>query len=396
MAIFTPLGFQGYYNLILEDYNAQASLPADTQPGSTVGSIINSAAMAAAQLEQQLLYVANDARLATIPALPNGAINPDVDSFCNPFGIYRLGADASEGGVTCTTPSPVSGGPLIVPVGGVLQTAGGLLFTIIADPTNANYNATDVGYPIPNGQSSTIVTVECQTPGTIGNVQAGQINAIFSGPGSTAIVGISTVSNALAFINGTATETDTAYKARFTLLVSSGRVATANAILGAVLSIQTGLTASFGDRVNADLSEHDAYFTLVLAQLGTGAAPSGALLSAATAAINSVRSGGISFQCIAPTLVPIEVVATYLLSPGAISGTVTAALQAAHTAFVNNIGLNPDTTPTNVGYFAYAAAMAAVPGCQELQSLTLNGGSGDVTIPFANMASAGSASFTVA
>lgn len=366
-------------------FTASALSPANTDPGSSMGAIANADSLLALQIQNEIIYADGISRLAT-------SVGSDVDSFVNPFGIYRIGAVAAQGTVTFSTPSPV-GTQTVVPVGTIVTTPGGLQFTIIADPSQPSYSSSLNGYVIAIGQSSTNATAQCSVAGTIGNVLAGQITVIFGSAGAPFPSGVTSVTNPGAFTNGVDQESDSALIARFTLTVSSGRVATANAITAAVLAIQAGLVVSFGDQVNADLSPHAAFFTLVVneANTGTGASPS--LLSSATSAINATRAAGISFACIGPSLLPVNGAATIIVAAGYTTATVLAAVQAAYIAFVNGIGLNGGTSPTSCSLARVYASLLSVPGVLDVQSLTLNGGSSDIVAPFANQLIAGTANF---
>jgi uncharacterized phage protein gp47/JayE len=79
--------------------------------------------------------------------------------------------------------------------------------------------------------------VEDLTAGAAGNVQPGTISLIAS-----AIPGIDTVTNALAFTNGENAETDAAFRARFQLYIAGLSKATSAAVDSAVAAVQDGIT----------------------------------------------------------------------------------------------------------------------------------------------------------
>jgi Baseplate J-like protein len=402
LAFFTPLTMAQIQQTILQGYNAAAGLPADTGPGSSFGPSFNAAALAIFNQQQQVIYVAAIARLSTIPVNPNGTPNPDLDSFCLVFNVPREGASASSGQVTFSTTSPVSGPPVIVPVGAIVQTSSGLQFQVIADPTNSAYNAGDSGYPIGSTYSSVNVTVQCLTTGTIGNVQAGQISNLYGSSTVPVPAQISTVSNAAAFDNAIDFEADPAYKQRFTTTVSTGSVATEFALGGAALGVQPGLTYSIGDRENADGSSHIAYFTLVVAVLGSSTTTPGGILSGViaalegnlTASIQPVRAAGISYQVISPTFIAANVGALITLSPGAVWATVEAACIAALTSYIQSIGLNPEGNATTLSYMKLGAILFGVTGVANVDSLLLNSGIVDLTATFSQMFSVGTFTLT--
>jgi Baseplate J-like protein len=401
MAFFSPLTKDEWLAIGVEAYNAYASKPANTGPGSTMGAVEQSAAAAALELQQQLLYLAAIARLSTIPALTNGQPSPDAISFAAPFGITPLGSIAAGGAFLFQTASPVANGPLVIPVGGVAQTAGGLQFVVVADTTNSNYSVSLGGYPINNGGSSTTVTMQCVTPGSIGNIPANTSLTPYNVAGSAPIVGISQISNPANLTTGEDGESDVDFKARFTILVSSGRAGTANAIIGAVLSTGTGIIYSFGDRVNADLSVHNAYFTFVVNYANSGTTTPPGLITQAQGAIDSIygRSAGISYQVIGPTLVTVTPQALLIPKPGFAGADVIAAANAQAIAFINAIGLNPDTTSTVCSLAKmYASLLQTKINGQlcvdDVQNLLLNGSAADVTASFAFQLVAGTPVFT--
>lgn len=373
-------------------YSANAEQPANTDAGSTLGSIFNVDALMALNVQFQLIYVASLARLATITNFDDAVV------FCAAFGVKPIGASPSSGLVTLTTASPVLA-PFPIPVGGILNTDDGLLFTIIADLSNEFYDPDLNEYIIPTGESLANVTTQCQTDGIIGNVSVGQINTVYGQSGGPPISGIQTVSNAAAFTNGIDQESLQSLKQRFTLQMSTGVVATRNAILAAVEAVQAGLTVSVGDRVNADGTAHAAFFTVVLNELGQSSGPGSPLLSACSSAIEGVRALGISFACIGPTLIPVNGAATVVLQnplpAGATSASVIAAVTAAYIAFLNNIGLDEGGASTRAALSQVYAALQAVPGVAYLDGLTLNSATADVIATFAHQIVAGTTNFTV-
>lgn len=404
MAFLTTLSLAQIQQMIAEGYNAAANLPADTGPGSAFGPSFNAAALAIFSAQQQAQYVAAISRLSTIPANADGSPNPDLDSFVNAFNFTRLGSSAASGQVTISTASPVSGSPLIVPVGFIVQTSGGLQFQVIADTTNGAYNAADNGYPIAVSASSVNASVKCLTLGTIGNVQAGQITNFYGGPGAVANPGVSTVTNAAAFTNAINFESDAALKTRFTTGISTGRSGTNSALGAAILGVQPGLTYAIGDRVNADGSAHASYFTVVVAVLGSSTATPSTILSQVTTAIEGstatsvpqVRAAGESYQVISPTFVSINVSATLTLAAGAVAATVVAAAQAALTTYLQGIGLNPQGASTLISYMKIGALLFGVSGVANVDNLLVNSGTSDITATFSQMFSVGTFTLTTA
>lgn len=374
-------------------FSANATLPANTNAGSTLGSIFNAEALLALNVQYELVYAASIARLAT-------SFGPDVDSFVNVFAVYRIGASASSGLVTLTTPSPVVS-QLLIPVGGMLATNSGLLFTIVADPGNTTgfFNAVFNAYVITASTSSANVIVNCNTTGTIGNVAIGQISQIYTPVGGPPITGIQIVANAAAFTNAVNQESDPALKARFTLAMSGGRVGSINAEAFAVYSVQEGLTVSVGDLEHPDGSSWPGGFTIVVNELGQSSGPGAPLLSACQSAALAVKSAGASFVCIGPTLINVNGAGTVYLNAtlptGLTSAQVIANVNAAYILFLNNIGLNANGGSTICPLSLVYSVLQAVPGVAYIDGLALNSSTADISAPFAFQLVAGTANFVV-
>lgn len=377
--------------VMVEAYSSQASIPADTDPGSQVGAILNAPVLPLGMLQQQIAYVYAIARLSTIPANTNGTPNPDVDSFVSPFGLTRLGPNASTGQVTFSTSSPVSA-QLLIPVGVVVQTSGGLNFTVQTGGTG--YDSVANGYWIAAGTSSVTVPVQCVAGGTQGNVQANTVTQILAGPGYPPIAGATTVTNTQAFTNGTNYETDAALKTRFTNFVSTGTVGTQNALRAAILGVAANLTYSLADGTNASGASQAAYFTVVVNTAGASTAPGSTLLNAVAAAVDAVRSAGISRSVIGPSMVSVAVTGTIKVAPGFTAASVATAAQSAVTAYINSIGLDPSGSSTTCSVGKVYATLFGVQGVQNADFVQLNAGTVDLTEAFAQMFTAGTISFT--
>lgn len=388
----TVYTFQQFKQLMATRFSSQALLPANTDPGSSLGSVFDAEGLMGLSIQSEIQYVATLARLASIPSNTDGTPNPDIDSFTAPFNIPREGPTAAGGAMTFTTPSPVSGGPLIVPVGGQVTSQSGLIFQVQADASNPDYNAGDNGYPIANGDSTTAPTMLCLTTGTLGNVSANTVFQPYNGVGVPTIAGIQSVTNGLAYTNGLNSEPDAAYKVRFTLQISTGVVATANALLAAASAVEANLTYSLGDRVNPDGSAHAAYFSVFINLLGQNAGPGSPLISAVTSALELIKAVGISFVVNGPTLVPVNALGTIIPTANAPS-TLVADVNAAYTAYANNIGLAIDTSSTRMPFSKAYSIVQAVTGVDYIDGMTLNSGTSDIVATFGNQIVAGTAGF---
>ena len=385
MSFLTQQTFAQLVQLQTEQFGVAAGQPARTDAGSTLGSFFDAVALLGVQLEQQIAYENLIARLAT----SSGA---DVDTFVNPFGVFRLAATYAFGPETFSIPSP-SGTQLVIPLGTVVQTPGGVQFMAVADTTNGAYSASANGYILPSGQTSVSVTVAATVGGTIGNVQANQITVVYGGPGGSPLPASFIVTNPNPFNDAQNTETDQALKTRFAQYVSGAHAGTSNSIRAAVNGVQPGLTFSVGDGLAPNGSPESAFFTVVVNVAGSGTAPSAVLLSEVTAAVEEVRPAGISYTVVGPTLIPVAASGTLTYAPGYNAATVAAAVNAAYIAFANSIGLNPLGSSTTLSYGQVYAVLFGVAGVQNIDGLLLNGGTSDVVASFGQQVVAGTSSF---
>lgn len=330
----------------------------------TIGSVLRAIAEAmggvALWLQGLILQVAALTRAAT----SNGT---DLDSWFAQFGFARLAAVAASGQVTFARFTPTN--QAVIPIGATVQTADGtILFTVIVDITNAAYNATQGGYVLPAGQASVNVTVQCTVAGTIGNVSAGALNTL-----GTAISGVDFVSNALAFSNGVAAETDAAARARFVLFIASLEAATLQAIYNAIASVQQGLTDTVTENQQYNGTAQNGYFTVIVND-GTGFPPS-QLLNNVGNAIEAVRPLCSTFSVHAPTVETATISMTITTASGYTHSTVVAQVHAALLAAIENLVLGEALPYSLLASIAYGAS----PGVTNVTSVLLNGATADLT-----------------
>lgn len=399
MAGFTPYTAAQLLQAELEAYAVEAATPANTGLGSTLLAMFEASVILALQLQQQIVYLFQVARLGT-------SEGPDVDSFVNPFGVFRNGPNGATGQVTFTYPNAVTQQQVIL-VGSGVQTTGGVIFNVIADASNPNYVPGLNGYPVNIGQTSTSATVQCSQTGIIGNVLPNTIVLPFGGnppiPGSPAI------NNPAEFTNGLGSETDQALKVRFALFESGGGEGTVNSIIAEAETIQSSLTLAFGDQVQSVLvgqnwtftSGVPGWFTIIADIAGAPgtitpaqiqAIQGNASLPGTTPGIMfGYRGAGISYNVVAPILITVNGGGNVILAPGANPTTVLAAVDAAFTTFINGIGLNLYGGSTTCSIMALYVALKSVPGLQEVTNLSINGQQNtDLQAPFGSEFVAGS------
>ncbi len=172
----------------------------------TIGSVLRAVVEAVSAIALWLQGIALQVAALTRFATSNGI---DADSWAADFRFHRLARQQpSSGQVTLGRYTPTF--QALIPVGTTVQTSDGTeIFAVIADITQTAYNAGLNAYVIPATTTTCTATVQATTPGTASNVAAGLINTL-----SPPIANVDYVTNASAFTNGAAAETDAAFRAR--------------------------------------------------------------------------------------------------------------------------------------------------------------------------------------
>lgn len=370
-------------------YNQSALVPANTGPGSTLGAIFNAETALTVGLQAQIAYVAGIGRLAT-------STGADIDTFCAPFGIPRETAVAAQFDVAFSTSSPaqsqltISAYNSATGTGGTyVQTQSGTQFLVIADTSQPGYNAGLGAYVIPISGTTVNATVQAVVPGLGGNAQPNTINQILSVPGYPAPAGISSVNNPSSpTVKGSDAESDSAYIQRFQTTMGS-RWATAPAIQAAVAAAEAGLTYTIGDMLDQYGNAKPNFFSVIVAQQGTGAAPSQTLLNTITTVVQNNRPVGMPFTVVGPVLETVNVTATLTLNPGASSSAVVQAAQTAVAAYINGIGMQITGASTTCQYAQILVVLKGISGVSNVTGLLVNSGTADLTATFGEMFSSG-------
>lgn len=353
--------------------------------GSTLRAIVEGFAGLFLWFQALVLQVLQASRLSTAKGV-------DVDTFTADFmttigtsnGVAspRLGAQAATGQVTFSrfTAAPTT---CFIPAASAVSTTGVITnagpnnaatvqtndgqstFAVVADTTNPNYSAALGGYTLAANVGSIIVTVQALVPGSKGNAVAGSITVITS-----PIIGIDTVTNVAAFINGADQESDSALKVRFAsyiLGLSRGDAyGLQSSISGTAVNVQYTLTEGY----NFDGSYRPGFF-FVVADDGSGS-PSASFLQSVTNAVNAVRPLGTQAGVFAPTIITANVSMQIYTALGYDHNTVVAQVVALIGTNIKALGLG-NTLPFSIlSSWAYS-----VPGVTQVSGVLLNGASGD-------------------
>ena len=332
----------------------------DLSVGSVIRATIEAVAGVSLWLESQILYVLTLTRAAT-------SSGSDLDSWVADFGLTRLAATAATGTVTFARFTATN--QAVIPLNTSIQTSDGTQQFIVAlDTTNPAYSAALGGYVVAPSVTSLNVLVQAVNVGTGGNVLAGTITAI-----TQAIPGIDTVTNAAAFTNGEAAETDGALRTRFVAYISSLSKATKGAVGYAITSIQSGLVYLLTENQDYNGTTDYGYFYVVCDD-GSGY-PSSTLLSTINNSIDAVRGVGLRFGVFAPVVVTATPTMTITSASGLTHATVVGAVTTALETFINSLTLG-----TALPYTQLAAIAYGVTGVTNVTGVLLNGATADLTV----------------
>jgi uncharacterized phage protein gp47/JayE len=368
------LVFQNFTSLVS---NASAAVQGacatliDLTVGSVLRAILEANASAALWMQWLVLLVLQASRL-------NTSTGTDVDSFVNQFLMFRLPATFATGLVTL---APLTPGPsATVLVGDTVRTGDGTqTFSITADPTNPAYSASlgapvapstvpPGGYLLSPGAASLTVPVEAQTAGTPGNVLAGAISLL-----GTAIAGIDTVTNAVAFTNGVDAESDSAVQARFPVYINSLSRATQSAIEAAIAAVQQGLTSSIAANVDAQGNSLPGNFIVTIDD-GSGF-PSANLKGNVFAAVDSVRALCESFSVQSPVVLDASVTFT-ITALASIKPALIGPAEQAVTAYIDSLPIGSPLAITQIARVVYNTSASIT----NVSAVLVNGSGADITV----------------
>jgi len=359
MANLQSLDFTTLVQRMVTAVQASATAAINVTIGSVLRALLEAVASLGIWLEAQIAYVLTITRAAT----SNG---PDLDSFVNDFGLYRLAAIAATGSLTFSRFSTT--GQAVVPISSPVQSADGTQnFFVTLDSSNPAYSATLGGYVMIGGVGS--VTVPCQavTPGIGGNVLAGTITAITS-----PIPGVDSVTNAADFTNGMDAESDPALRARFVLFINSLSKAIKTAIEFAIMSVQQGIRYTLTENYAHNGNYQPGFFYAVVDD-GTGTPPD-SLVTLVANAIEAVRGLTIQYAVFKPQVLTANVVAQVIVAPGFDENTVIGNVGEALTNFINGLTVGVSLPYTQIVAIAYG-----ISGVTNVRNVTLNSLTADLS-----------------
>lgn len=333
----------------------------DLAIGSILRSIIEANAGAVGMwLQGMILQLLATTRAAT-------SSGDDLDSWVGDYGLTRLPATYATGDVTFSRFT--SSGQIVVPFNASIQTGDGeQQYVVAVDSGNSNYSETLGGYIMADAVGSISVPIEAVTAGAAGNAQAGQINTI-----TTAIPGVDTVTNPLTFTSGEDAESDADLRVRFVAYLASLARATKAAIGYAISSVQSGVTYQLVENESYAGSADLGYFYAVVDD-GSGS-PGVEFLNSVANAIEQYRAFTIRYGVYAPVTVNATVVMTATIDTGYDATATKLLVQEALQAHINGLIIGEDLPYTRLAQVAYDASEGVI----NITSVTLNGGTSDLT-----------------
>lgn len=345
----------------------------------TIGSILRALAEATAGVGLWLQGLILQLLATTRASTSTGS---DLDTWLADFGFEREAAGYASGSVTLSRITPTA--QAVVPVGSIVQTSDSTQFVVGTDTTNAAYDATQLGYVLAAGTYSVSVPVTASVAGTTGNVTAGEISELYQ-----SITGVDSVTNPLAFTNGTAAETDAAALTRFQLWISSLSKAVEAAIESAIEAIGTNITYTLVENVAYGGTSQPGYFYVVIDD-GTGSPPS-TTLDTVRSAIEAVRGLTIGYGVFAPVVVSAAVSMTITTSSAYDHATVVSEVSAALLSYINALTLGQSLNYSRLAQIAYDASA----GVTNVTGVLLNSGTSDVSATAKQVVKATSSSISV-
>lgn len=276
-----------------------------------------------------------------------------LDLWLAQFGFSRLPGVSASGSVTMgANVAPTS--PVPIPAGTTVQTVTGVKFLTTQAAT------------LEPGSTSVSVPVTAVLSGTTGNVAVGAISQFV-----TAVPGIDTVSNPVAFTNGVNPESDSAVRSRFVTYIASLQKGTKLAVTAAVLGVQQGLTYNLVEFQTESGASALAYFYVVVND-GTGN-PSSTLLQTIYNAIDAIKAAGIQFNVYGPTAVSVNIGMTVSIAAGYQFSAVQSAIETAIDQAIAALPIGGTLYWSQLYAIAYGVA-----GVVEVTGMTANGGTADI------------------
>lgn len=328
----------------------------DKRQGSVTFDMLSPAA-----IELALLYVELDnvLRFGYVKEDGTGAYGTFLDLRAAERGLTRKAAAKAVGSVTFTGANGT-----IIPAGTEVSTGG-------QAPV---YFVTKTAVTVVGGKAS--VAVDAKTAGAAGNVGPGAVRAVVG-----ALSGVLSVTNATAFDGGSDAESDAALSARLLEYVRKPATSgNANQYRQWALSV-----AGISDAKVYPIWNGPGTVKVVLLD-DDKTAPASSVVTEVANFIAGVRPVGATVTVVGATEVPINISGTYTLKAGAALADARAQIASGLTAYLKTLAF----TDPIVRYTQIANVILNADAVVDYTALTVNGGTGNVTIADGSVAVKGS------
>jgi uncharacterized phage protein gp47/JayE len=349
---------------IVRDMSAAITASAGELVDLSIGSILRAIIEANAAIVLWAQWLALLTLQTTRAATSSGA---DLDSWMADFSLSRLPAIAAAGIATFSRYSSVA--VAVVPVGTMVKTQdGSVSFLVAADQTNPAWSTVQSAYSLAVGVNSVDLPIIASLGGSFGNILSNTITLLAS-----SIPGIDFVNNNLPTTGGTDPETDVAFRVRFGNFFAARSRATVDAIGYAISQVGPDLNYAVQENVDA-AGNFRVGNILVVVDDGTGSL-SLALFSSLSGAIEKVRPVGTTISIQPPSINPVNISMSWVLSPNLIVSTLQSLAQSSIEEYIDALPIGGMLSVTRISQLVYLID----PGIRNISNIGLNGQATDLT-----------------
>ena len=289
-----------------------------------------------------------------------------LDTWMAQFGFIRNGATQASGLETFSRNTTTTQG--LVQVNALVSTqVGSIQYKVYQDSTNPNWNPSLGGYVLAPGISSIDVPIQAVVAGSSGNASPGAINTIIS-----SIVGIDSVTNDAAFINGQDQETDASFRARFINYINSLYAGTLLAYETAITNGTPAIFYKIAENKDADLVTQYGMNSIFVDD-GSGDPPD-SLIASVLEKINAVRGLSIQNGVYAATPLTANMTLTIEIDPAFNQAQVIEVITFSVTNYVGLLNVGQPIIFTKLYQLIYQASSGVI----EASNLLINGVAADL------------------
>lgn len=249
----------------------------------------------------------------------------DLDTWMAQFGFSRNGASAASGTVNLSR--FVATNAVYIQAGDIVQTSvGHIQFEVYANTSDPNWVPAQNAYLLNAGDTLISVPVIALVAGSSGNVIAGAIDQ------AAGFIPVDTITNPDGFTNGSDSESDSSYRARFVTWINSRSLGTLLAYQSAITDGTPTIFYKIAENINFTGATQLGFVTVVIDD-GSGSPPA-SLITLISNKINTVRALAIQYGVYAVVVLSANITVDLSINPLSSSSEV---IQSVKTAIVNYI-----------------------------------------------------------